>query len=153
MTRNQYLQLFKKLTNKMFDVTRRKNADYTKGVAEDDPFANFRQVEKMGICSAEVGILTRMSDKFARVMSWVKNGKLEVADEGVEDTLLDLAIYSLLLLGYIISKKAATAVKKKKRPSRRVVVNNTKLSAQASGEFQRALNKKKPNTEAPAVTQ
>ncbi len=146
MTRNQYLQLFKKLTNKMFDVTRRKNADYTKGVAEDDPFANFRQVEKMGICSAEVGILTRMSDKFARVMSWVKNGKLEVADEGVEDTLLDLAIYSLLLLGYIISKKATATVKRKAR--RRTTTTTT----HKVGDVSKSVRKTTTH-EAPAVTQ
>ena len=45
-----------------------------------------------------VGILVRMSDKLSRLGSFTQKGFLAVNDESVEDTLLDLANYSLLCL-------------------------------------------------------
>jgi hypothetical protein len=104
-TREWYLKLHKSLCNRMIEITARKNADYTGGSAENDAFANFRQVERLGICDAETGFLTRMTDKMSRINSFVKKGELKVKDESVEDTLLDLANYCLLMLGYIRSKK------------------------------------------------
>lgn len=102
MTQEQYLTEFKKITDEMYEVTKRKNTDYTNG--NDDAFRNFKQVEFMGICSAEQGFLTRMTDKMMRISSFVKNGELQVKDESVTDTLQDLATYSILMLCYIRSK-------------------------------------------------
>ena len=104
-TREWYLELHKSLCNRMIEITARKNADYTGGSADNDAFANFRQVERLGICSTEAGFLTRMTDKMSRINSFVKKGELKVKDESVEDTLLDLANYCLLMYGYIRSKK------------------------------------------------
>lgn len=88
----------------MIEVTTRKNHDYA-GAGNGDPFHNFRQVERMGICSTEIGFLTRMTDKISRIQSFVAQGVLKVKDESIEDTLLDLANYSILLAAYIKSKK------------------------------------------------
>ena len=104
-SREWYLQLHKLLCSRMMEITARKNADYTGGSVENDAFANFRQVERLGICSTEQGFLTRMSDKMARINSFVKKGELKVKDESVEDTLLDLANYCILMIGYVRSKK------------------------------------------------
>ena len=68
----------------------RKNKDYTGG--SDDPFANFKSVEVLGI-STEVGFLTRMMDKMKRIASFVHKGELAVKDESVTDTLQDLSNY------------------------------------------------------------
>jgi hypothetical protein len=46
-----------------------------------------------------------MLDKVARVVTFVKKGVLQVKDESVEDTLLDLANYCILFAGYIKAKK------------------------------------------------
>jgi hypothetical protein len=46
-----------------------------------------------------------MSDKFARITTFVNKGVLKVKDESVEDTLLDLANYCILMAGYIKSKR------------------------------------------------
>ena len=62
-------------------------------------------VEKIGIASTEQGFLTRMMDKISRVNSFVKQGTLNVADEKIEDTLMDLANYAILMAGYLRSKK------------------------------------------------
>lgn len=90
-TREAYLREFQALTAKMLEITTKKNNDYG-GVT--DPFKNFRDFK-------ELGILVRMSDKFARLKTALaEKRELEVSDETVEDTALDLACYSLLLICY-----------------------------------------------------
>ncbi len=103
MTREEYLAFHRKCCDLMVVITTAKNADYC-GLAKS-PFANFEKVEDLGICSTEQGFLTRMMDKFMRINSFVQKGVLEVKDESIEDTLLDLANYSILFAGYIRSKK------------------------------------------------
>lgn len=106
-TQEDYLNDFKAITEKMYEVTKAKNSDYTGDAS--DPFKNFKQVEFMGICSAEQGFLTRMTDKMMRIGSFVKKGELQVKDESVTDTLQDLAVYSILMLCYLKSKKEASS--------------------------------------------
>lgn len=105
MTKEGYMKFHQECCDKMVSITKAKNSDYTGNT--DDPFANFTQVEKAGICSTEVGFLTRMSDKMSRINSYVQKGDLLVKDESVLDTLLDLANYSILFAGYLKSKKDA----------------------------------------------
>lgn len=103
MTKNEYIQFHKDFCQKMVEITERKNADYAG--AGDDPFNNFRQigglVQTQDLDIVAVGFLTRMSDKFSRIGSFITNGELKVKDESVEDTLLDLANYSALFAGYL----------------------------------------------------
>lgn len=108
-TQEDYLKDFEAITKKMYEVTKAKNTDYCGD--NSDPFKNFKQVELMGICSAEQGFLTRMTDKMMRISSFVKNGELQVKDESVTDTLQDLAVYSILMLCYLRSKKERTVDK------------------------------------------
>ncbi len=107
MNRKEYLAYHRQCCDKMIEITKKKNSDYAGFSDDDDPFANFRLVEKQGTCSTEVGFLTRMSDKTARIQTFVKRGVLNVPDESIQDTLLDLANYCVLLAGYIKSKKEA----------------------------------------------
>jgi len=85
---------FLKLLAKMLDIHERKNADYA---SVDDLYKNFRESEHMGI-PAWKGIAVRLSDKFSRLREFVKMETLEVYDESIEDTLIDMANYSLLLI-------------------------------------------------------
>lgn len=105
MTKQEYFHFHGRFCAKMQEITAKKNADYTG--AGDDPFANFRKIEVLtnGAVTAEAGFLTRMTDKFSRIGSFLQNGELQVKDESVMDTLMDLANYSALLAGYIESKK------------------------------------------------
>lgn len=102
MTTEQFLQEFEDVTKQMLELTRKKNHDYSNG---DDPFKNFTMVEQMGIATAEQGFLTRMNDKMMRLTTFANGGKLLVADEKAEDTLKDLAVYSILMLCYLRSKQ------------------------------------------------
>jgi hypothetical protein len=99
-----YIEYHKAACERMMDITKRKNADYTG--QGDDPFANFSRVEALGITDVCRGFLVRMTDKFSRITSFVQKGVLEVKDETVEDTLFDLANYCLLLAAYIKSRKS-----------------------------------------------
>ena len=66
-----------------------KSADY--GTA-DDVYANYRRTAKLGIPPSK-GILIRMADKWSRIETWANGGTLK--NEGVVDSLLDLASYAL----------------------------------------------------------
>ncbi len=103
MNQAEYLGRFKELTEQMYEITRKKNADYTGDVSS--PFKNFTMVETIGFASTEQGFMTRITDKIMRIASFVKNGTLEVVDEKVTDTLLDCANYCLLMICYLESKK------------------------------------------------
>lgn len=105
MNREEYFEYHEQLTKRMTKITRAKNADYT-GATGDDPFSNFSRVSDLGVCSTEQGFMVRILDKYMRINSFVQLGSLQVKDESVEDTLLDLANYCLLFLGYLKSQKS-----------------------------------------------
>lgn len=98
MNRENYLQLFQQALNTMHEITVRKNSDYA---TWDDPFRNFRMVENMWICTSEEWILVRMSDKMSRISNLIKDNNPKVKDESIEDTLIDLANYSIILSIYL----------------------------------------------------
>lgn len=97
--------MFKEITDKMYETTKRKNSDYTGD--SSDAFKNFTMVESItqGGITAEQGFFTRMMDKMMRFAGFVKNGTLQVADEKIEDTVLDLAVYCILFVCYRRSKR------------------------------------------------
>ena len=103
MRQAEYLKKFQEECSIQCELTNAKNGDYA---TVEDAFANFRAVEHFGVCSVEVGILTRMSDKFVRVCNLIKNGNpsRKVADEAVTDTLRDLSVYAKILKIYLESK-------------------------------------------------
>lgn len=103
MNQEQYIEFLKHSFGKMLDTARAKSHDYA-GFS-DSVFANFEMVGLCGIASVEQGFLTRMMDKISRINSFVKQGVLQVEDEKIEDTCLDLSSYALLMLAYIKSKK------------------------------------------------
>lgn len=103
MTQKEYIKFLETSFSDMLETAKQKSADYT-GYS-DSVFANFEMVSLCGIASVEQGFLTRMMDKISRINSFVKQGVLMVDDEKIDDTLKDLASYSLLLSAYIKSKK------------------------------------------------
>lgn len=103
MTKEEYLKFHKNCCENMVEITKRKNADYT-GIGSD-PFKNFKAVGFYDPSWILVGFFTRMTDKFGRIASFIQKGVLLVKDESVEDSLLDLANYCILLCGYIKSMR------------------------------------------------
>jgi hypothetical protein len=103
MTGNQFINYHAEVVKKMNDIVKVKNTDYSGG-GDSDAFNNFTMVEKKGVCSTEAGFLVRMEDKMMRINNLIKNGGAAVKDESIRDTLMDLANYSILMMGYIDSK-------------------------------------------------
>lgn len=83
---NHKFEVHKMYADKLNEIYRAKNTDY------DDSFA--KGIDSMGYASA----IVRMEDKFNRIKSLLLKGTEAKVDESVEDTLLDLANYSLMLL-------------------------------------------------------
>jgi hypothetical protein len=76
-------------------IIRAKNHDYAGSAHKPDVFKNFRR-------HGPLGFLVRMNDKLSRLESYIEQGTLEVQNEGIRDTCIDLANYSALLWHYLL---------------------------------------------------
>lgn len=76
------------ILNEIRQLYNRKNADY--GNSFD------KTLDEFGI----VASATRMSDKFNRFKSLIKN-PAQVSDEKIEDTLIDLASYAMMTIKWM----------------------------------------------------
>ena len=94
MNRNKFSASLKELQEAQFDIAMKKNEDYA---SEEDAFVNMRD-------GGELGILTRMQDKMARIKNLLQKEN-QVRDESIEDTLGDLANYSNILILYLRDTK------------------------------------------------
>lgn len=101
MTQEEYFERFIKKCDEMIRMTKAKNTDYAES---SDAFANFRMIEQLtqGRISIADGIVVRMTDKLKRISSLLS---CEAAvSEKIEDTILDMAVYSLILLIWLEQK-------------------------------------------------
>lgn len=92
---------FYKIIDELKDLHSRKSRDYN---SQEDAMSNFKICEKAGI-PAWKGIVVRLSDKFSRLLSFCKREEFKVKDETVEDTLKDLANYSILCIVSLRERK------------------------------------------------
>lgn len=81
---NPFMEEYEKIVNETMELCKRKNADY--GSSVQDTF------EKFG----DISYLVRITDKYNRICSLLQNGKAEVEDESITDTIVDLANYCFL---------------------------------------------------------
>lgn len=84
---------FLELLDEMAELHRSKSADYG---SEEDPLANIRQGAEFVDIEPWRGCMVRIADKVQRLRTYCRTGTL--VHEGVQDTLLDLAAYSLLAI-------------------------------------------------------
>tara|TARA_X000001316_G_C912147_1_gene27235 strand:- start:366 stop:674 length:309 start_codon:yes stop_codon:yes gene_type:complete len=89
---NKQSRRFYELLEEMKATHNAKRHDYA---SVEDVFANFRTCEMAGIPSWK-GVCVRIGDKFSRIMGFARREKLEVKDESIKDTLVDLANYALI---------------------------------------------------------
>ena len=83
---------FESVLAEMQFLHQKKMADYGR---TGDPFANVRASEDFGI-DGWVGALIRANDKMRRLQSAAQGSSL--ANEGIEDSLIDLANYVVIAL-------------------------------------------------------
>lgn len=79
------VQRFKEITSDMAETYTRKNNDYS------DSFG--QSIREFGFVAGVV----RISDKFNRLKSLLSGKEQKVNDESVQDTLLDMANYCIML--------------------------------------------------------
>lgn len=84
---------FKLYTDKLAATLQEKNQAYGDSFTES--------VDKFG----KTVIAVRLSDKFNRICNLINRGELKENDESLEDTLLDMAGYSILGLKYLEEHK------------------------------------------------
>lgn len=104
MTTNELIAIHQDLCDRAMNLMKRKNHDYA-GRSGSEPFANFTRAEAMGITTTEKGMLVRMLDKMSRLSSFADSGEFKVEDEKLEDTIIDIINYSVLLYAYVQDKK------------------------------------------------
>ena len=79
---------FNELLEEMRKTHNAKRHDYA---SVEDVFANFRTCEMGGILLLVwKGCCVRLGDKFIRIMGFAKKELLEVKDESIKDTLIDI---------------------------------------------------------------
>ena len=83
---------FLRVLREMAGLHARKSTDYGTG---SDPLSNVRAARAMGI-APWLGAMLRANDKVHRINEYAKKGSL--ANEGVEDSLIDLAAYAVIAL-------------------------------------------------------
>lgn len=105
MNREQLLAHHKEMCDKALSIMVNKNHDYT-GNNGNSPFANFERCEAMGLCSTEIGLLVRVTDKVSRLSTFANCGKLKVENESYEDAILDIINYCVLLSGIVKTKQS-----------------------------------------------
>lgn len=81
----------------------KKQADYGR---DDDPFANVSASEEFGI-KPWIGCMVRANDKMRRLQAFAQKGVL--LNESAEDSLIDLAVYSVIGLVLMRESKRKTA--------------------------------------------
>lgn len=91
-----------KLLDEMKELHIKKNMGYSGESA--DRWANFRMSEVFGVPDY-LGALVRMSDKWIRITNLIKNPNLDQVGESVEDTLMDLASYCLIVICLLKEKR------------------------------------------------
>ena len=83
-------QEFHNILKEMGALHDQKQRDYGR---PDDPFANVRASADFGI-PAWIGAVVRANDKMRRLQTAAQGSQL--SNEGVEDSLLDLAVYAII---------------------------------------------------------
>ena len=92
MNQEQFSMRFKGVLQECINIAMKKNHDYATG---EDALANFREFGSFGVA-------VRLSDKMKRLINFAKGGQLQVKDESIKDTCMDIINYAAI---YIIMKE------------------------------------------------
>lgn len=110
MNTTQLLEFHKQFCESTRAIMQGKNHDYS-GSSGETPFANFEVSQKVGVCGVAEGFLVRMLDKFMRINTFAKSGKLMVPNESVVDACKDISNYAILLAAWIETEQKITKAK------------------------------------------
>lgn len=85
---------FYEILEQMKELHSQKNHDYA---GTSDSLKNLRACERLDL-RPFMGVMVRLQDKFSRLEQFTISQQLKVKDESVTDTLMDVAVYSVLAI-------------------------------------------------------
>lgn len=88
-----YSEVMELLTDEIFELYEKKNSDYGNSF--------YKQLDEDGLLVSKI----RLQDKLSRFSSIIKKGTIEVEDEKLRDTLIDLATYSMMTVAWLDNKQ------------------------------------------------
>ncbi len=91
---------FEKILENMLKIHKAKNNDYS----PQEAFGNFAESEKVGVPDWK-GAFIRLQDKYTRSCNLIGGREAQVLDEKLEDTLLDMANYCVIVLCLLKNKE------------------------------------------------
>ena len=93
-----------KVLNEMFELYKKKNADYGDGITKN--LDNYK--------IAFPSYIFRIKEKAERCLSLQENGEVQVKDEKLTDTLLDIANYAVILVAWLENRPLCTDTRKQR---------------------------------------
>lgn len=87
-----YSEVMELLTDEIVELYEKKNSDYGNSF--------YKQLDEDGLLVSKI----RLQDKLSRFSSIIKKGTIEVEDEKLRDTLIDLATYSMMTVAWMDNK-------------------------------------------------
>lgn len=85
---------FYEIVEKMVEVHAAKNSDYA---TKEEPLSNLKSSQQFFNIPPHIGTAIRLSDKWCRFCELIKKDlSNSVKDESIKDTLMDMAVYSIL---------------------------------------------------------
>ena len=93
MQREMQNKKFNDLLNQIKEIHANKNHDYANN---EDSLSNLKLCKTLLGIPSWIGTIVRILDKVSRVAEFARKGELKVKSEGIRDTFIDLAVYSLL---------------------------------------------------------
>jgi hypothetical protein len=91
--RNPLLDHLELVYKVALEIADKKNHDYA---GDQDPMANFRLAQSLGVASTAEAVFIRILDKIARIARLLKTDP-KVLDEGIHDTIRDTINYLAIL--------------------------------------------------------
>lgn len=87
-----YSEVMELLTDEILKLYEIKNSDYGNSF--------YKQLDEDGLLVSKI----RLQDKLSRFSSIIKKDTIEVKDEKLRDTLIDLATYSIMTVAWMDNK-------------------------------------------------
>ena len=91
---------FEQIIESMLKIHKAKNNDYS----PEGQFGNFAESERIGVPDWK-GAFIRLQDKYTRCCNLIGGREAQVLDEKLEDTLLDLANYAVIVMCLMKNKE------------------------------------------------
>lgn len=107
MNRNALGKFFDNMVAEARNLLIVKSKDYS---SDTDAFHNFNMARLLQI-DPELGIMLRMLDKQARILNFIKKGRLELTTESWQDACVDLVNYTVLLCAMLTEKTELSKTK------------------------------------------